>query len=158
MYSPRWSSCIHEMHSINAFVGKGKLVALKMAKKEAVYQECFNELWRACFCRTLEQTQNLHMPSIRLQGDAVGCQSISLSTVLCKEGDVNPAQLPPCRDCLFQHAQRENYQAGLWRRSLECQPEVPRPTDCRWTTDDDGSLEILWMTGPPVPPAVLEPD
>ncbi|KAG0725063.1 hypothetical protein GWK47_039313 [Chionoecetes opilio] len=35
----------------------------------------------------------------------------------------------------------QNYQAAIWRRSLQSQPFVANPTDCGWMTDEErGSL------------------
>ena len=63
--------------------------------------------------------------------------------------------LDPCLDCLSQHAQRANYQAGIWRRCLQCELDILSPTDHGWSTDDEGNLGIQWMTGSPAPTAVL---
>jgi len=39
-----------------------------------------------------------------------------------KKGNIDSSQLPPCVDCLFKHAVRANFQAVIWKRSLQsCQ-------------------------------------
>ncbi|KAG0717345.1 hypothetical protein GWK47_054660 [Chionoecetes opilio] len=63
---------------------------------------------------------------------------------------------PPCEDCLFMHALRANYQAAIWRRSLQSQPFVRTPKDCGWMTDEDGKLAVNWMRGSPAPDAVMQ--
>ena len=57
------------------------------------------------------------------------------------------------------HAQRANYQAGLWRRCLENDPQAPDPAKSGWTVeraDDKEILAIDWMDVQPAPDAVLE--
>ena len=64
--------------------------------------------------------------------------------------------LPPCQDCFQQHVKRANYQAAIWKRSLENFPEIPRPyEDHGWILGEDSNLEISWMTGSPAPETVL---
>ena len=81
-----------------------------------------------------------------------------------RRGEVESSQLPPCKDCLFMHVIRADYQAAIWRKCLQSQPSVPDPKDCGWTTDQDGkmftynshSVEV-WLTCT-APEAVLQPD
>ena len=72
-----------------------------------------------------------------------------------KRGDVESNQLPPCNDTLHKHALRANYQAAVWRRSLQRCPEIPSPVGSDWCTED-GKLVVDWMGGQPAPQAVLE--
>ena len=72
-----------------------------------------------------------------------------------KRGEVESSQLPPCRDCLIMHAQLANYQAAVWRRSLNPTAEIHNPIKHGWT-EEDGKLAILWMRSPPAPDAVLQ--
>ena len=75
---------------------------------------------------------------------------------LTKRGEVDSSTLPPCEDSLQQHIQRANYQAGVWQRSLQRNPDVPEPTCHGWVRTDVGSLKIDWMHGHAAPDAVLE--
>ena len=72
-----------------------------------------------------------------------------------KRGEIESNLLPPCRDCLFVHLLRANYQAAIWKCCLHARPTVPDPTKCG-LIDDDGKLTIHWMRSPPAPDAVLE--
>lgn len=59
----------------------------------------------------------------------------------------------------MKHAQRANYQAGLWRRCLEQDPQVPSPVGRGWKIEIEGGAEQLvvdWMDGQPAPEAVLD--
>ncbi|KAG0725469.1 hypothetical protein GWK47_038592 [Chionoecetes opilio] len=59
-----------------------------------------------------------------------------------KKGQIESGQLPPCEDSLMQHTLRANYQAAIWRRSLENLPDVPAPSAGHgWELDDGGSLK-----------------
>ena len=65
-----------------------------------------------------------------------------------RRGEMESAQLPPCEDTLKQYTRRANYQAAIWQRSLVNSPETPNPSQGHgWTTSEDGSLVINWMTG-----------
>ena len=65
-------------------------------------------------------------------------------------------QLPPSKDCFQKHVQRANYQAALWRRCLEAQPDVPSPVEHGWKLDPEDGLLVKWMDGQPAPEAVLD--
>ena len=53
-----------------------------------------------------------------------------------KKGDVDSNQLPACDDSLRKHACRANYQATIWKRSLQRCPEIPSPLGCGCCTED----------------------
>ena len=72
-----------------------------------------------------------------------------------KRGDVESNQLPPCNNMLREHSLRANYQAAVWRRSLERCPDIPSPVGSGWCTED-GKLVIDWRGGQPALQAVLE--
>lgn len=73
-----------------------------------------------------------------------------------KTGDISSGQLPPCSDALRQHTNRANYQAAIWRRSLECSPQIPSPTDGHgWIAKEGQLLGICWLMGAPAPEVVL---
>ena len=73
-----------------------------------------------------------------------------------RRGKLESSQLAPCEDCLFLHAMRANYQAGIWRGSLQQHPQVPSPVEHGWVRDVDGQLTLEWMRGSPAPEAVLQ--
>ena len=61
-----------------------------------------------------------------------------------KRGDVESNQLPPCNNTLRKHSLRANYQAAVWRRSLQRCPELPSLVGSGWCTED-GKLVVDWM-------------
>ena len=64
-------------------------------------------------------------------------------------------QLPPTADALRKHVIRANYQAYIWKHSLEPQLSVSNPGGNGWLIQE-GVLLIDWMSLPPVPSAVME--
>ena len=48
--------------------------------------------------------------------------------LFCKES----SQLPPTKDALSKHTSRANYQAAIWRRTLDARPDVPTPHGHGW--------------------------
>ncbi|KAG1677186.1 hypothetical protein GQR58_013981 [Nymphon striatum] len=73
-----------------------------------------------------------------------------------RKGDISSGQLPPCKDALKQQTNRANYQAAIWRRSLQNSPEIPSPTNGHGWNVVEGKLGICWLTGAPAPDVVLE--
>ena len=72
-----------------------------------------------------------------------------------KKGNIDSTHLPPCVDCLFKHASRANFQAAIWKRSLQSCQGTPIPIGSGWREDGD-HFAIDWMSGEPAPTAVLE--
>eukprot|EP00794_Sanderia_malayensis_P021066 gene21066-23121_t len=64
-------------------------------------------------------------------------------TLFCsKKGEIESHQLPPCRDCLEKHGQRANFQAAVWKRCLEQDPNVPSPIRRGWKMErEEGTAE-----------------
>ena len=71
-------------------------------------------------------------------------------------GELESTQLPPCEDCLFTHTMRANYQAGIWRCSLQQHPLVPIPVKRGWVRNYVGQLTVERMRGSPAPDEVLQ--
>ena len=82
-----------------------------------------------------------------------------MHATICAAGEIESFQLPPCKDCLQKHALRANFQAGIWRRSLQQNPTIPSPSGKGWkfdVVDEREELQFDWMDGKPAPDAVLE--
>ncbi|KAG0710079.1 hypothetical protein GWK47_023547 [Chionoecetes opilio] len=104
------------------------------------------------FEKLQEITCHMYLPSTH----TTEVNKLRYELFCARRGEVESSQLPPCEDCLFMHALRANYQAAIWRRSLQSQPFVANPTDCGWMTDEDGKLAVNWMRGSPAPDAVMQ--
>ena len=42
-----------------------------------------------------------------------------------ENGKLDAKCIPPCRDVMNQHLKRANYQAAIWRKSLDQDPQTP---------------------------------
>ena len=55
--------------------------------------------------------------------------------------------MPPTRAALDQHIKRVAYQANVWCKALEPDPQLPSPSDWGWVKDEVG-WQPLWTTLP----------
>jgi len=144
--------------TISAFAGHGKMTALKQMKSDKAYQEAFTELGRSWEVseelseKLQEITCHMYLPSTH----TTVVNKLRYQIFFARRGEPDSSQFPLCEDCLSMHTLRSNYQAAICGRCLEPSPIVPSPTDCGWTTDEDGNLVVEWMRGSPAPYAVLQ--
>ena len=63
-----------------------------------------------------------------------------------KNGEIESYQLLPCKNCLRKHTMRANYQACIWRRSLQCSPSILDSVGLGWkmgsSAEEESSLTI----------------
>jgi len=115
--------------TVSAFAGRRKLGALKLLKESKIYQQAFKQLgeeWdvsKDLFDKMQEFVCRMYASTSTI------CEVDELRYHLfyAKRGEVESSQLPPCKDCLYMHVLRANYQAAIWRRCLVSQPVVPDP-------------------------------
>ncbi|KAL8567391.1 hypothetical protein ACOMHN_001779 [Nucella lapillus] len=138
-----------------------KLTALKILKSDQTVQKAFADLgkdWKISpelFEKLEEFTCKLYAPKQL----TTAVNSLRYQLFCAKSGDIESHQLPPCQNFLWKHAQRANYQAGLWQRCLSCDPEAPDPVQHGWRVETQSGEEVLcldWMDVQPAPDAVLE--
>lgn len=148
--------------TVSAFSGKGKLSAFKLMKAREDVREAYiklGEAWNLSdeLLDALEKvTCSLYTPST---ATASNINDVRYNLFCAKNGEIESHLLPPCKDCLSKHAMRANYQACIWRRSLERNPVIPSPVGMGWkmeTLADSQVLSIDWMEKKPAPEAVLE--
>lgn len=60
-----------------------------------------------------------------------------------KNGEIESQLMAPCKDCLSKHAMRENYQACIWRRSLERNQVIPSPVGMGWKMETLANSQVL---------------
>lgn len=145
--------------TVSAFSGRGKLAALKLVMTHDHFRDVFIKLgaeWQLTdeILKVLEEfTCRLYV----FHSEICDVNEMRYELFRVKDGNVESEQLPPCQDCLYLHAARANYQAAIWHRALQADPQVPSPLECKgWSLDDNGELIITWMTGAPAPDVVLE--
>ena len=101
--------------TISAFVGKGKLSALKLIKKEPKYQMCFSELgesWNIS-AQLAAKVKKFICKLYLTAGSSFDVNTCRYQLLCSKRGDANSSQLPPCKECVLQHLERANFQAVI---------------------------------------------
>ncbi|CAM1318477.1 Uncharacterised protein r2_g2648 [Pycnogonum litorale] len=149
-----WSGC----DTVSALASQGKIKALKLVQANDLYLQAFTDLgssWNVpaeVFNSIQAFTCQLYAKNTKI----VGVNSLRYHMFCAKKGQIESGQLPPCEDSLMQHTLRANYQAAIWRRSLENLPAVAAPSAGHgWELDDGGSFTIRWMSGLLAPDVVL---
>ena len=64
-------------------------------------------------------------------------------------------QIPPTPDAHRLHVMRANYQAYIWKHSIDGQFVAPTPNGHGWVIVDN-KIDIVWMTKDPAPKALLD--
>ena len=141
--------------SVCAFSGKGKLTALKLARQNPSIQELLERV-----CLAWEVSEELFMElqqfTCTMYAPNSGTDDVNLLRyrLFCaKKGDIDSRLLPPCQDTLRKHCQRGNYQAAVWRRSLQNSPVLPSPIGNGWFMKGE-CLALDWMSGCPGTPVL----
>ena len=151
-----WTGC----DSVSAFSGQGKIKAFNMIRSCDEFQEVFSLLGRewtiedelGLFCKIEKFACIMYSRSAK----CTIVNDLRYEIFRLRNGDVSSGQLPPCKDALWQHTKRANYQAAIWRRSLQNVPTIPDATDGHgWKLDGDLQIFIEWITGAPAPDIVL---
>jgi len=92
--------------------------------------------------------------------NASDVNDVRYNLFFAKNGEIESYQLPTCKDCLRKHTMRVNYEACIWRRSLQWSPSILDPVGFGWkmgsSAEDESSLTIDGMDGKPAPKAMLE--
>ena len=143
----------------SAFAGKGKVKPLKVLQKCPDFLPCMSNLGK-----TWELSENqfkaleafvcrMYLPNQPNCCSVNECRYLMFCT---QKGEGDSSQLPPCHDTLYQHSLRANYQAAIWRSSLQQEIEIPDPSGFGWVQEDDNTLGVKWMTGLPAPQVVLD--
>ena len=122
--------CLIGMH---AFTGCDAVSAFagKLVKQQTSYQEMFKQLGMEWVLSDM-LFQSLQEFTCKLYCSQPGTDNINelrYRLFCAKKGNIDSTQLPRCVDCLFKHASRANFQAAIWKRSLQ---KLPRDTDPHW--------------------------
>lgn len=144
--------------TVSAFAGKGKVAAMKIVRTSQEHREALQQLGTE-WTLTPElfhhlQSFTCHLYNARASTNDVN--ELRYALFCAKKGEAESWQLPPCAAALRKHCQRANYQAGVWRHSLESCPEIPSPVGKGWCRDEEEHLVIDWSNVPAAPDAVLQ--
>ena len=74
---------------------------------------------------------------------------------ILRMGKFSDAALPPNDNCLLQHIKRASYQAATWKRATTSIIDTPSPTDHGWKIDEEGNIDVIWMTKKCAPDVLL---
>ena len=85
-------------------------------------------------------TCSLYTPSA---ATASNINDVRYNLFCAKNGEIESHLLPPCKDCLSKYSMRANYQACIWRRSLERNPVIPSPVGMGWRMETLADSQVL---------------
>ena len=142
--------------STSAFVGRGKKHALSVLQdpKNHAAREAMG-LLGCSFDVSPDLVEMVEKFVCLLYGSAEHARVDDLRYQLLCLKAAQISQLPPTRDALRKHTLRANYQAAVWRRSLEPKPVVPSPHGHGWWVKEE-QIQIDWMDQQPAPAELLE--
>lgn len=148
-----WTGC----DSVSSFAGKGKVKAFNMIRNNVQFRDTFvllGQQWSVSD-ELFDAIQRFTCSMYCRNTKAKGVNELRYDMFCAKNGDVSSGQLPPCEDALLQHTKRANYQAAIWRRSLQNMLDLPDPYKGHGWHLSDGSIAIQWLTVAPAPDVVL---
>ena len=129
-----------------------KLSSSRHPTKKCSSSWVWNGFYPICFFRA---SKSLHVSSTALNRELITLIELRYRFFCTKKGNIDSTQLPRCVDCLFKHASRANFQAAIWKQSLQSCQGTPTPIGSGWREGGD-HFAIDWMSGDPAPTAVLE--
>ena len=137
---------------------KEKIKAWKILQQHPTYRQAFISLGASWYL-TPEAFHKIQKFTCQLYSKRTKITKVNdlhYQMFCAKNEDIESEQLPPCEDMLRQHTFHANYQAAIWRHSLERLPDIPEPSAGHgWELNTEGNLTIQWMTGEAAPNAVL---
>uniref|UniRef100_UPI00358DF722 uncharacterized protein n=1 Tax=Myxine glutinosa TaxID=7769 RepID=UPI00358DF722 len=145
--------CFTGCDSVSAFYGKGKKKALNLILKNPELCGALKDLGER-FDIHPDMMEALETFVCKLYGQH------NITTVnearynMFRLARTSEITMPPNQDALRQHIKRANYQAGIYKRSLQPIPDIPDPDGYGWMMEEE--LAINWMTLPPAPDSVME--
>ena len=147
--------------TVSAFAGKGKAKALKLLTTSSENQDTFTKVGQEWDIppERMDKLEAFIFLLYATKASSTQINDLRYHLFCVKKGEIERHQLPPCKDCLINHALRANYQAAIWRRCLEQEPQVPRPVGRGWKMENAGDTEQLvvhWMDSQPAPQAILD--
>ena len=120
--------------SVSTFSGRGKTGPLKQLRKDKQAVDTFINLGKSW---DVTQLVNDTLQAFTCCMYASSSKTTKVNVLrhvmfLTKRGEVDSSTLSPCEGSIQQHIQQANYQAGVWQRSLQRNPDVPEPTCHGW--------------------------
>ena len=130
--------------SIFGLYGKGKIKAATLMYKHQEYQTTLGNLGIEKTI-TNDLLEGIEMLVCHLYGQQ-NCKDVNAARYNAfLLGATAEQQLPPTKDALTKHVMRANYQAAIWRRSLDQDQYMPNPDGYGWSMKDG----MLWGQSSP---------
>ena len=141
--------------STSAFYGKGKAKSFQVMKKRPEFLQAFGQLGSS-FHLQEDTFKWLRRFVCHLYGyDGVDDVNATRYPIF-KKGKFSEELLPPTEDVLLLHIRRSNYQAYIWRHSMENFLDMPDPRIHGWVFDTpNDALEVKWMSLLLAPDSIL---
>ena len=100
--------------TVSAFASRGKLSSLKLMKRDITYQETFSQVGQTWDVQPqlFEKVQQFTCRMNVAASSTTEVNDLRYQLFCAKRGEIESSLLPPCRDCLFMHLLRDNYQAA----------------------------------------------
>ena len=135
----RWSSSNWRTNTtVSAFQAREKVLVFLIMAQDQGFQEVFQGLAREWQLsnKLYRDLQWFTRPMYRKNAGTNKVNELRYRLVCWKKVDVDFNQLPSCDDSLRKHGLRANYQATIWKRSVQRCPEIPSPLGCGSCTED----------------------
>ncbi|XP_047132181.1 uncharacterized protein LOC124811086 [Hydra vulgaris] len=139
----------------SAFYGIGKAKFFKLMRESEEYKSIFSKIGDTF---TFDATHFEYIEKFTCQLYGLKCNNTNEGRYIkfiAKKEAPEPQKLPPTRDSLMCHCKRVSYVTAVVKRSLEANPDIPKPNGHGWK-EIGNQLEVEWMLIPPAPEDVLQ--
>jgi hypothetical protein len=141
--------------STSAFKGIGKGTVLKRVKENVMLLDDLRDFGSFPLQKTTLDAVHRFVVSLYDPNAPVDTPINQLRYRLFCKNKGKSQSLPPTADSLQLHAQRANYQTGVWRNSFVPCLELPHPSNNGWRVAG-GALAVTWTTMPSAPESLSE--
>ncbi|KAJ8049553.1 hypothetical protein HOLleu_02339 [Holothuria leucospilota] len=146
--------CFTGCDSVSSFYGMGKKKAFNLLLKDKQLCDGFKDLGER-FIIEPNMLAELEKFVCRLYGQRTVYKVNEARYNMFRLMRKSEMCMPPNQDVLIEHTRRANYQAAIYKRSLQATSDVPSPVGHGWHMKE-GELSIHWMNLPPAPDSVME--
>jgi hypothetical protein len=140
--------------STSRFAGRGKKTVFRLLLENDEFCQAMKSLGEK-FDPDAETVKQAEKAICHLYNSAQFSNTNKIRSDKWNRRTTDITKLPPCHDSAILHLRRANYQAAIWKRSLEREMEVPSPHGHGWVVHGC-DISILWMSQPRAPSKVLD--
>ena len=148
------------VNSVESFSGKGKVRPFKIMIRNEKFIKAFATLGSSSDVtdenRDVFEEFVCELYGWKHAGEKADVNKLRYMMYCRKSGKMNYENLPPCRNVLYHHIDRANYQVGIWRRSNDQYMNLDCPTSSNGWMWRNSMLDVKWMSCNPAPDEILE--